>query len=91
MTKRNENASKVNNSSLANTSAHETGCQSFSEFLAIIQNKFETEKNAKNKAYAFIISRGLLNDYIEFSKHYSTDDSHSDCLSIIGLGITDKN
>ena len=57
-----------------NTSAHETGCQSFSEFLAIIQNKFETEKNAKNKAYAFILSRGLLNDYIEFSKHYSTDD-----------------
>lgn len=44
----------------SNRRAHDTGKS--------IYSKFQLEKNAKNHAYAFILSRGLLSEFTEFSR-----------------------
>lgn len=44
---------------------------------------FEIEKNAKNKAYYFILSHNLLNEFAEFSKSYHSSDPHKDCLEVL--------
>lgn len=43
-----------------NRSAHDTSESIYSKFLI--------EKRAKNQAYGYILSRGLLRDYIEYSR-----------------------
>lgn len=45
--------------------------------------KFETEKNAKNKAYLFILSNGLYDAFREFCNNYHSGDPHEDCLEIL--------
>lgn len=45
--------------------------------------KFEIEKNAKNKAYFFILSHNLLNEFEEFCKNYHSDDPYKDCLELL--------
>ncbi len=44
---------------------------------------FEIEKNAKNKAYYFILSNGLLEAFAEFCKTYHSSDPHKDCLEFL--------
>ena len=48
------------NTPWTNRSAHDTSESLYSKFLI--------EMNAKNKAYAFILSRGLLSEFTEFSR-----------------------
>lgn len=45
--------------------------------------KFETEKNAKNKAYFFILSYGLYDAFRDFCNNYHSSDPHEDCLEIL--------
>lgn len=45
--------------------------------------KFEIEKNAKNKAYYFILSHNLLDEFAEFCKNYRSSDPHKDCLDFL--------
>lgn len=45
--------------------------------------KFEIEKNAKNEAYYFILSNGLLEDFAEFCKTYRSNAPHKDCLEVL--------
>ncbi|EGG56539.1 hypothetical protein HMPREF9442_00541 [Paraprevotella xylaniphila YIT 11841] len=45
--------------------------------------KFEIEKNAKNEAYYFILSNGLLEAFSEFCKNYHSSDPHKDCLKAL--------
>ena len=45
--------------------------------------KFETEKNAKNKAYSFILSNGLYDAFREFRNNYHSSDPHEDCLEFL--------
>ena len=68
------------------------GYQSFSDILAIIQDRFNIEKNEKNRAYHFILSRGLYDDYAEFCRTQSSDDPHGDILSMLSTnsGINQK-
>ncbi len=44
--------------------------------------KFEIEKNAKNEAYYFILSNGLLEAFAKFCKTYRSSDPHKDCLEV---------
>lgn len=46
-------------------------------------HKFETDKNAKNKAYFFILSNGLYDAFREFCNNYHSSDPHEDCLKIL--------
>lgn len=45
--------------------------------------EFEIEMNAKNKAYYFILSNGLLEAFAEFCKTYRSSDPHKDCLEVL--------
>lgn len=49
----------------SNRRAHDTSKSIYSKFLI--------EKNAKNKCYAFILSRGLLSEFTEFSRTYQNE------------------
>lgn len=44
---------------------------------------FEIEKNAKNKAYYFILSNGLLEEFAEFCKTYHSSDPHKGCSEFL--------
>ena len=39
--------------------------------------KFEIEKNAKNKAYYFIMSQGLIREFANFIRTCECSDSHA--------------
>lgn len=49
----------------------------------VSRRKFETEKDAKNKAYHFILANGLLETFAEFCKTRHSDDPHRDCLNLL--------
>jgi hypothetical protein len=42
--------------------------------------EFQIEMNAKNQAYYFILSNGLLDRFKEFCDNYHSDDPHADCV-----------
>ena len=46
-------------------------------------HKFETEKNAKNKAYFFILSNGLYDAFREFCNNYHSSYPYTDNLEIL--------
>ena len=48
---------------------------------------FNIEKNAKNKAYYFILSNGLLNQFSIFCQNYYSDNPHMDCIEYLLLKI----
>lgn len=74
MPRTNEIRVKVNNSShdFAPSSAR-----------TVSYREFEIEKNAKNKAYYFILSNGLLEKFAEFCENYHSSDPHKDCLELL--------
>lgn len=45
--------------------------------------KFNIEMNAKNRAYAFILSSGLLNEFAEFCDMTSGLDPHDVCVAAL--------
>lgn len=48
-----------------------------------LARKFKIEKDAKNKAYYFILSNGLFDKYIAFDRAYKADDAHKECIKWI--------
>ena len=44
---------------------------------------FNIEMNAKNKAYYFILSHGLLNQFSDFCKNYYSSNPHKDCVDYL--------
>lgn len=73
------------------TSTHETGkllskIKELQQQLSSITNDFEVEKNAKNKAYYYIISSGNFKRFAEFcKKHPATLDYHGACVAELYL------
>ena len=79
-------------SNAAMTSAYESGSDAtqklqvspdtvcFSDLVAEMQKHFDIEKNAKNKAYAFILACGLFSQFAKFCQHCHSDDWHDTCL-----------
>lgn len=47
----------------------------------------EIEMNAKNKAYYFILSNGLLDAFRLFCQTYDTSNPHDKCISVLCRGI----
>ena len=45
--------------------------------------KFKIEMNAKNRAYAFIIASGLLNEFAEFCTMAADLDPHAICVAAL--------
>lgn len=48
-----------------------------------LERKFENEKNAKNEAYHFILSRGYYDEFIQFCKQNLGGDQHKACVETI--------
>lgn len=74
MPKTMKNAGSVNNSSVQ---ARPDGTKS------VTLEAFSIEMNAKNKAYRFILSNGLFDQYVEFNRKHPSGDPHADCLAAI--------
>ena len=52
---------------------------------------FEIEKNAKNRAYTFIIACGLLDKYNEFCRKFADiDDWHAAAVTLLEKAAEDK-
>lgn len=71
-----------NNSTRSCTSAHDTRKSIYSKFL--------TEKDAKNRAYHFILSMGLLKAFTGYCRSVHTDDAHNAAVSILSTTIKSK-
>ena len=63
----------------------------FEDLVKEAQAQFDVEKNAKNKAYSFILSKGLLGDFSDFCKMSKSDDPHGDCLKMLELLNVNQN
>lgn len=51
-----------------------------------IKEKFEVEKDAKNRAYAFIIAMGLLPQFQEFiNETHDIDDPHELSIKLLAI------
>lgn len=81
MPKTNEIRGKKNNSNLSNAA---------NSRKTVPYREFETEMNAKNQAYLFILTHNLLNEFAEFCKNYHPDDPHSNCLRYLSEQKNDK-
>ena len=46
-----------------------------------MENKLQIERDAKNRAYAFILSMGLLNEFAQFCADTQGLDAHAQCLT----------
>ena len=42
----------------------------FEDFIREIQKQYDVERNAKNKAYSFIIQMGLMKEFNDYVTHY---------------------
>lgn len=62
----------------------------FEDFMAECQRRFDTEREAKNKAYYFIMSKGLDEDFREFCKEHDSRDSYKDCVNHLLSTMTIK-
>ena len=107
MPKNNENYSSTNNSNanvtpngaktvsvatvqLQCNNPYSIAC--FEDFMSEAARHFDVECNAKNQAYSFILSRGLLNDFSDFCKMGShSNNPHADCIAQLELLIPNEN
>lgn len=55
-----------------------------------LARKFEIEKNAKNKAYYFILSHGYYYEFREFYRKYQSGNPHKDCLGVLQIVANKK-
>lgn len=57
--------------------------QSIADVLIELTEAFNAEKDAKNKAYLFILSNGLLDRFADFCRDYHSCDPHKDCVEYL--------
>ncbi|MDE6860924.1 MAG: hypothetical protein K2J65_10995 [Duncaniella sp.] len=92
MPKNSEIKVAANNSTRNSASSHETATSvatvkllcdnphsipTFDAYIAEVKRRFDIECNAKNRAYAFILEKGLLNEFKQHDKEYRNEDAHS--------------
>lgn len=79
MTKRNEKCTQGNNSTRTRTSSRKRNSVSL--------QAFNTEKNAKNEAFAFILHHNLSELFKEFCRATKRRDKHELCLTLLSEQI----
>lgn len=57
--------------------------QSIADVLIELTEAYKVEKDAKNKAYYFILSNGLLDSFADFCRDYHSCDPHKDCVEYL--------
>lgn len=74
MTKRNE---------ICNAGKNSTRKATLNSTKTVSISDYEIEKNAKNKAYYFILTHNLLSEFSAFCRSYNSSDPQKDCLNFI--------
>lgn len=77
---RNKNLGKSTNNSNVQTELS-------TDFIVELTSKYLIEKNAKNKAYFFILSNNLLDKFQKFCAEYKDIDAHEACVKFINSKI----
>ena len=54
----------------------------YAEMLAEVYAAIETECDAKNRAYAFILKSGLLDEFRQWTEDHTGEDPHRLCMDI---------
>lgn len=67
--------------SKTDTSAHETS--KLLNQIHILELQFTIEKDAKNIAYAFILSRGLLKEFSDYQQKTKNENHHILSIKIL--------
>ena len=62
----------------------------FEDLAVEIKKHFNVEMNEKNTAYYFILSNGLLDDFVGWSKKNRPNDPHWDCVNYLMCQIKNK-
>lgn len=57
------------------------------DFIVELTSKYLIEKNAKNKAYFFILSNNLLDKFQKFCAEYKDIDAHEACIRLLSEQI----
>jgi hypothetical protein len=106
MSKANESSSNGRITPKSNRHAHVTGTSiatltlqvsnphgivRLTDLAAEMQKHFDEEKNAKNKAYAFILASGMFTQFAEFCQAAHSDDWHATCMKQLELLVTEQN
>ena len=76
-------ANSTNNSNAISTptSATTENFTTFSNVLHDVERRFKIEKDAKNEAYSFILSMGLLDEFQKFSRATKGQNHFANCLN----------
>ena len=57
----------------------------FEDFMREAQRRFQIEKDAKNKAYSFILSAGHLSEFDEYCKLQKGTNHFDNCIDQLGM------
>lgn len=79
----NTNARRSSARTASRVSGNQGTDKSSEQLLIELAEAFEAEKNAKNTAYYFILSNGLLDQFSDFCKNYRSRDPHKDCVEYL--------
>jgi len=82
---------KKSSATLSLQVANPYGIVCFEDLTAEMQKQYDVEKNAKNKAYTFILSKGLLEDFFFWSGGKDFVIPSDDCLRQLELFVTHEN
>ena len=67
------------------------GVVCFEDLATEMQKHFNVEKDAKNKTYSYILSKGLLKDFSIWQRGNNYDNPHEACLRHIELLTPHEN
>lgn len=73
----------------SNPSASKLTKAQLTEQLNQYTHRYSIERNAKNRAYAYIISEGKLCGFADFCRKYLVADWHAACLTGLLIGMSD--
>lgn len=51
--------------------------------VTVLGKNFEIEQKAKIEAYYFILSNGLLEEFVKFCETYHSSDPYKDCVELL--------
>jgi hypothetical protein len=91
MTKEDKNLKGRGNNTITSRNPTKRGLTKaqLTEQLNQYTHRYRIERNAKNQAYAYIISEGKLCGFADFCRKYPEADWHAACLTGLLMGISD--
>lgn len=64
------------------------GIATYDDFFNEAKRRCDVEKDAKNQAYHFILSKGMLKEFAEFCQFSKGLNHHACCVDLLGLAAS---